>query len=163
MLKIHLLNTRDASHNILLEDLTGILTEPASVKEYHQDLFRLCKEKHGVGVAANQAGLKMNFFFVMPKAGFPNKNGGKPVAHICVQPKYTPIPKTLVVGGVEGCLSLPGREFVVPRHAVIQAEWLNAMGHPQSVKLKGLAARIFQHEHDHLRGIMLTQSGKEVM
>jgi len=163
MLKIKLLNTRDSSADILLEDLTSIDTDHTEVKPYHQELFRLCKEKHGVGVSANQVGLRKNFFFVTPGAQFPNKNGGrKHVAHLCINPTWKPEKGAILVDGVEGCLSIPGREFVVQRYGAIRAKWTNAMGHSVEMKLKGKAARVFQHEHDHLRGVVLFESGKEV-
>ena len=159
MLKIHLISTRG---NILQEDLTGIVSDPKELKEYHQDLIRLCKEKHGVGVSANQVGLKKNYLFVTAGAKFPTNAGGKPTAHICVNPTWEPAAEDVFVDSVEGCLSLPGREFVVKRHPTIMAEWVNVLGHPQKKKLKGWAARVFQHEHDHLRGVTLLESGKEI-
>jgi len=162
MLKIKLLNTRDKYSDILLEDLTSIVTTHQEVKEYQRELFRLCKENHAVGIAANQVDLRMNFFFVTPSAKFPNKNGGKPVAHVCINPTWEADKKATAVEDVEGCLSIPGRDFLVARPATIDAEWTNAVGHRVKMKLKGKAARVFQHEHDHLKGIVLFESGKEV-
>ena len=161
MLRIHLVNTRD---NILREDLTQIVSDAEQIRPYHSELFRLCQEKSGVGIAANQVGLRENFFFVTAGAKFPNKNGNANFsAHLCINPTWEPDPKSTKVTDHEGCLSLPGRDFLVERESMIIASWTSATGHSVVGKrMKGWAARVFQHEHDHLRGITLLETGKEV-
>lgn len=52
----------------------------------------------------------------------------------------------------EGCLSNDGYVVYVPRWRVITAEWLNERGERQVGTLSGYAARVFQHEVDHLDG-----------
>lgn len=158
-MKIQFPNTRG---NILKEDLTGIDTKPEDVKGLMPDLIRLAKEKHGAAIAANQLGIRQNFFFAAVSAKFPSKRGGKPVAHMCIQPKWRPREGTKKAVGEEGCLSLPGRVFEVERYVAIDAEWINAVGHPQKMRMQGWAARVFQHECDHLRGVTLLESGKEI-
>lgn len=161
MLKIHLVNIRGRG-GILYEDLTGIDTEPDALKQYHAELLQICKENNGVGVAANQLGLRENFFFLTPGAKIPTTSVGKYVAHICVKPTWEPAKGSLIVAGHEGCMSLPGRQFVVGRHHSIQAEWTSVVNHRVKKRLVGWAARVFQHEHDHLRGVTLLEAGKEV-
>lgn len=155
MLKIHY-----NSHPILREDLSTTLSIPSDLKQHHAEMLRLCKEKSAVGLAANQVGLRENFFFVMPGAKFPTKSG-KPVAHLVINPSWRPAPGTSLVDGEEGCVSIPGRLFIVSRHAAIDAEWVNAVGHLQKKRLTGWSARVFQHEHDHLRGLTLLETMKE--
>jgi peptide deformylase len=159
MLKIHLIN----DDPILREDLSSIVTDAKSLKPYHSELLKLCEEMKAAGVAANQLGIRENFFFLSDKAKIPTRVPGAYAAHICANPTWTAMPDSTISDGVEGCLSLPGRQFVVPRYTVIDAEWDNVMGHPRvKRKLRGWAARVFQHEHDHLRGVTLLESGKEV-
>jgi peptide deformylase len=161
MLTIKLINTRD---NILNEDLTGIQSDPAAIRAYRPDLMRLAREKSACGIAANQVGLRENFFFLAASARVTSAgNVNSSVAHLCVNPSWRPGPKSVKVTDVEGCLSLPGRQFNVEREYVILASWTNEQGHKiTDKKLTGLPARVFQHEHDHLRGITLLQSGKPV-
>lgn len=160
ILKIHLTSTRN---NILGDNLTDIDTDHIEVQPLQKELFRLCQEHSGIGISANQVGLRKNFFFVTSKAKFPNKRGGKPVAHLCIRPSWEPEKGAEQVALNEGCLSLPSRTFKVMRYPVIIASWTNAVGHRvENQRLKGLAAQVFQHEHDHLRGITLLQSGTEV-
>jgi len=59
--------------------------------------------------------------------------------------------------GAEGCLSIPGLVGEVERHAEVQVKGLNRHGKPMKVKAKGWLARIFQHEIDHLNGILFTE------
>lgn len=161
MLRIHLVNTRD---NILREDLTQIVSDAEQIRPYHSELFRLCQEKSGVGIAANQVGLRENFFFVTAGAKFPTTKGNTNyAAHMCINPRWIPDPKSSKIIDHEGCLSLPGRDFLVERESAILAWWTSATGHEVlKKKLTGWAARVFQHEHDHLRGITLLETGKEV-
>lgn len=58
--------------------------------------------------------------------------------------------------GVEGCLSMPGLNGEVERHLAITVKGLNRRGQPLTLKLTGWTARIFQHEIDHLNGILFT-------
>lgn len=60
------------------------------------------------------------------------------------------------VDGIEGCLSIPGYLGEVNRHQAIRVTGLDRSGKPLDLKLKGWTARIFQHEIDHLDGILYT-------
>ena len=122
----------------------------------------------GIGLAANQVGLRENVFFVAARARLLNCPGG----HLCINPAWTPHPKgKQYIAEAEGCLSLPKyndafrtdkRRFNVSRWDHILAEWTNTQGHVIKRPLRGVAAQVFQHEHDHLRGITLVESGTEL-
>jgi peptide deformylase len=64
--------------------------------------------------------------------------------------------------GVEGCLSIPGLVGEVERHVEVQVKGMNRHGKPMKVKASGWLARIFQHEIDHLDGIMFTERATRV-
>jgi peptide deformylase len=57
---------------------------------------------------------------------------------------------------VEGCLSIPGLGFPVRRFRATRATGVDVNGQPVSVEAEGLLARCFQHETDHLDGILYT-------
>lgn len=59
-----------------------------------------------------------------------------------------------VVADEEGCLSLPGVAYPVERRAGARIEGLDEMGRRVEIESKGLLARVFQHEIDHLDGIL---------
>jgi peptide deformylase len=154
MLKLEYIDTPG---NILREDLTKIITRPEEVKLYFSEMMKLCRTHRGVGLAANQVGLRHNFFFVAPSV---NLTGKAKVGHLCVNPYWEPVDADGArIEKGEGCLSLPDRKYDVHRWNVIQAVWYNTVGHRLQRKLRGLAAHVFQHEHDHLRGVTLEQSG----
>jgi peptide deformylase len=64
--------------------------------------------------------------------------------------------------GIEGCLSIPGLNGEVERHLAITVKGLNRHGQPLTLKLKDWTARIFQHEIDHLNGILFTDLATRV-
>jgi peptide deformylase len=64
--------------------------------------------------------------------------------------------------GIEGCLSVPNLVGEVERHESILVKGLNRRGQPMRVKAKGWLARIFQHEVDHLNGVVFTDRATHV-
>ena len=54
----------------------------------------------------------------------------------------------------EGCLSLPGLYYPVDRHERVEVRGLDENGEPIHLKAEGLQARVFQHEIDHLDGVL---------
>jgi peptide deformylase len=57
---------------------------------------------------------------------------------------------------VEGCLSIPGLGFPVRRFRATRATGVDLNGQPVTVEAEGLLARCFQHETDHLDGVLFT-------
>ena len=66
------------------------------------------------------------------------------------------------VNGIEGCLSIPGLIGEVERHEAIQVKAFNRYGKPVKLKVDGWMARIFQHEIDHLNGVLFTDLATRV-
>ena len=64
--------------------------------------------------------------------------------------------------GVEGCLSIPGLVGEVERPVAVTVKGLNRHGQAMTVKAKGWLARIFQHEVDHLNGVLFTDRTDKV-
>ena len=65
----------------------------------------------------------------------------------------------LIAEEVEGCLSLPGRKFVVSRPVSISV--VDEL-RKNPIEIGGITARVFMHELDHLNGILISEIGKEV-
>lgn len=55
----------------------------------------------------------------------------------------------------EGCLSLPGIEVPIQRHASLVCEARDIEGEPVRIEAEGLLARVLQHEIDHLDGVLI--------
>jgi peptide deformylase len=64
--------------------------------------------------------------------------------------------------GIEGCLSVPGLQGDVERHLAITVKGQNRYGQPLTLKLKDWTARIFQHEIDHLNGVLFTDLATKI-
>jgi len=61
----------------------------------------------------------------------------------------------------ESCLSLPGRTFVLKRAKIVKVRGLTLDGTSRTFRGRDLLAQVFQHEIDHLNGILIDQLGKE--
>lgn len=147
--------------NVLGTDLTGLEEDPADCRQYVSQMTRLCRENGGCGLAAPQAGLLRNFFLVMP--GGPNAILPSKVAELCINPQWEAAPDARQATYKEGCLSLEkGKQYEVSRWTKIHARWQNVCGHLVTRTLTGGAAQVFQHEHDHLRGLTLVETGVPV-
>lgn len=62
----------------------------------------------------------------------------------------------------ETCQSIPGKTFLVPRNTEVSIMYQDPLGRPQSRKLRGIAASVFQHEIHHLDGLLISDIGLEI-
>ncbi|PKN97263.1 MAG: peptide deformylase [Chloroflexi bacterium HGW-Chloroflexi-4] len=81
--------------------------------------------------------------------------------YVLVNPEIVEKSDEMVLG-IEGCLSVPELVGEVERHEKITVKALNRHGHPIKIKAEGWLARIFQHEIDHLEGIIYTDRTDKV-
>ncbi|MBD2339756.1 peptide deformylase [Calothrix sp. FACHB-156] len=123
------------------------------VKNLIEDLLVTVAQSNGVGIAAPQIAESYRLFIVAsrPNPRYPNAPEMAPTAMI--NPKIIGH-STEVVKGWEGCLSVPGVRGLVPRYQKIQVEYTDHNGELQQQELTDFVARIFQHEYDHLEGIV---------
>lgn len=108
---------------------------------------------NGVGIAAPQVSESYRLFIVAsrPNARYPNAPLIEPTAMI--NPRII-AHSTEKVKGWEGCLSIPGIRGLVPRYQAIEVEYITRDGQLHQQQFTDFAARIFQHEYDHLDGIV---------
>ena len=109
----------------------------------------------GVGIAAPQVGINRRIVMVMryDKPGKPIE----PYLNIQIDSLLgAPVP------GPEGCLSVPPYRGVVKRAPKVQISYLQADGTPVTEQVEGYSAIIFQHECDHLDGILYTDRADTV-
>lgn len=125
------------------------------------------REANGIGLAANQAGLDMNFF-VAQISGI-DRHGNARNLSATDQKFYAifnpSIVKTSKETGTtdEGCLSVPGGYYGdVERAERITLEGFDKNGKKLKIKAWGLLARVFQHEVDHLNGTLFIDKAKNV-
>lgn len=117
------------------------------------DLIATTVASNGVGIAAPQVSESYRLFIVAsrPNPRYPNAPEMEPTAMI--NPRII-AHSTEVVKGWEGCLSIPGIRGLVPRYQAIEVEYTTRDGQLHRQELTDFVARIFQHEYDHLEGIV---------
>ena len=125
-------------------------------QRFIDELIRCGEENLGVGIAAPQVGKSVRLFIMAPKPGprYPDAPLVEPFA--VLNPEILRLHGE-VQKGWEGCLSVPGYRGLVPRYEHVDAAWLDRHGHRRSGTFSGFLARIFQHEFDHLDGILYPQ------
>ncbi|MDD5606482.1 MAG: peptide deformylase [Candidatus Pacebacteria bacterium] len=117
----------------------------SSIKELIFDMKQTMEIAGGVGLAASQVGELKRVIIVR----FPGQDN----SFALINPKI--ISKSFKKNlEKEGCLSFPGVFLDIKRAEKIRVDFLNEQGEKKSLFLQGLAARIVQHEVDHLDGIV---------
>jgi peptide deformylase len=117
------------------------------------DLIATADAANGVGIAAPQVASSLRLFIVAsrPSPRYPTAPTMEPTAMI--NPEIIDR-STEIVRGWEGCLSVPDVRGLVPRYESIEVRYLTKFGNLVQQELTGFIARIFQHELDHLDGIL---------
>ena len=134
--------------------LRGKVPELNSYEEvlpYVVDMIETMYDDDGIGLSANQVGLKMRFFTIGMNA-FEDGRGDS----VFINPEIFEFSEELW-NYEEGCLSVPGIREYVTRPLTIKVKYLNDRGEVHEETLTDLAARVFQHEIDHLNGIFFVE------
>lgn len=108
------------------------------------DMVETMEDAGGIGLAAPQVHVPLRLFVWRSGAG---------QVHTLINPVLTPVGEETETGW-EGCLSIPGLRGLVRRHLRLRFSGLDADGRPMEGEAAGLAARVMQHENDHLDGVL---------
>jgi peptide deformylase len=119
------------------------------VQKLIDDMIDTMHEYHGVGLAAPQVHEGVRLFVAL----LDEEPGPKSEASVVVNPEIVPDGDAKEEGW-EGCLSIPDIRGMVPRYTDITVNALDRHGKPIELRLKNFAARVAQHETDHLDGIL---------
>ena len=136
-LRIHIWPER-----ILREKCRKVEKVDAKIKYLLGEMLSLMRVNGGVGLAANQAGLDLNLI-VIEAENYTFK---------LVNPRI--VRKEGSISFFEGCLSFPGLELKIKRANKV---WISAQdeeGESIKIKAEGFLAVIFQHEIDHIEGVV---------
>jgi len=106
-------------------------------------LLQLMNDYKAVGLAANQVGVPYRVFVMR----------GYPENYVCFNPKivYNSTETELLE---EACLSFPGVNVKIKRPKNIRVRFQTPSGQVATMAFDGLTARVFQHELDHLDGVL---------
>lgn len=135
------------------------------------DMIETMRDAPGVGLAAPQVNIPDQLIVVeysededeeeLDDEEVEDKPTKPKKLYVMINPEIVKASEEKVLG-VEGCLSIPNIQGEVERHAAIQVKGLNRYGKPQKLKVDGWMARIFQHEIDHLNGVLFTDRATRV-
>ncbi len=130
------------------------------------DMVETMREAPGVGLAAPQIGvleqvIVVEYFEKEEDEEREDAEAAPKRLYVVVNPEITRT-SSETVSGAEGCLSIPGYLGEVERFETITVKGQNRRGQPITLKLKDWTARIFQHEIDHLNGILFTDRATKV-
>jgi len=132
---------------VLREKSTPVEKFDEDLKETIKKMAELMYKVKGLGLAANQVGIPKRFFIMDIK-----QKEGTPELEVYINPEI------LKAEGYteyeEGCLSIPGYYAKVERYAKLYIRAYDLEGKPFEKELTGLQAIAFQHEYDHIEGIL---------
>jgi peptide deformylase len=123
------------------------------------DMVETLHEAPGVGLAAPQVGESLRLIVV--EFGDEEDEEAPSKLYTMANPEITRTSSGTLIGS-EGCLSIPGIQGEVERAAAVTVKGLNRRGKPMTVKAKGWLARIFQHEIDHLDGVLFVDRAQKL-
>jgi peptide deformylase len=139
----------------VLREQGRLIEKPADafVQTLIDDMLVTVADANGVGIAAPQVYEQLALFIVAarPNPRYPKSPDMEPVAMLNPELLWTSEEMEL---GWEGCLSIPGIRGLVPRHRQIRIRYLTRSGELREEEWEGFLARIFQHEFDHIKGIV---------
>lgn len=130
----------DANNPILRQKAVPVECFDDTLRSLIADMRRTMLEHSGIGLAAPQVGSNLRVFVT--------ENG------VYVNPKLTVLGPSRTAD--EGCLSLPGVQVLVSRHLCVLISAQDEFGNPFEEVEHDLPARVWQHECDHLNGILIT-------
>jgi peptide deformylase len=139
-------------HPVLRERARPV--EPAELKhpllqKLIDDMIETMHEYHGVGLAAPQVHEDIRVFVALLE----EDPGPQTDATAIINPEIVPV-GTAKAEGWEGCLSIPDIRGMVPRWTDITVRAIDRQGKKIELPLQGFAARVAQHETDHLDGVL---------
>ena len=150
---------------VLRRKARTITTFDKKLQTLIDDMIETMREAPGVGLAAPQVNVSERLIVVEYAEEQEEEAEGQPEKpkklFVLINPEIVKSSADTLMG-VEGCLSIPNLVGEVERHAVIQVKGLNRHGKPAKVKAEGWLARIFQHEIDHLNGILFPDRATRV-
>jgi peptide deformylase len=150
---VTLMPIRTLGDPVLREQTRPVETFDAALRRLAEDMLETMYEAPGVGLAANQVGLSIACFV------YDDREGG---AGFVANPIVSDLTGEDILE--EGCLSIPGPYYPTMRASRVRLRGQDLQGRPIDKEAEGLLARIFQHETDHLNGMLyidrLTEEGR---
>jgi peptide deformylase len=123
------------------------------------DMVETMRQAPGVGLAAPQ--ISEPYRLTVVEFGDEEDDEKPKKLYILANPEIIQASEEKL-NGIEACLSVPGLVGEVERHEQVTIRGMNRFGKPVKVKARGWLARIFQHEMDHLDGVLYVDRATRV-
>ena len=137
------LTIRTLGDPVLRERAVPVETFDDALRRLADDMVETMHAAPGVGLAANQVGVRSACFVYDDRDGH---------AGFLANPELSDLEDEETID--EGCLSVPGPYHPTSRALRVRLRGLDLDGKPIDIRAEGLLARIFQHETDHLKGTL---------
>ncbi len=124
-----------------------------------EDMIETMRDAPGVGLAAPQIGLSKRLIVV--EFGDEQDDDIPKQLYVMANPEIVEQSRDKVAG-IEGCLSLPGLIGEVDRARIVTVRGQDQNGKKVKIRAQGWLARIFQHEIDHINGILYTDRTEKI-
>jgi peptide deformylase len=131
----------------------------AELQKLIDDMVETMRAAPGVGLAAPQLNVPLRVIVVEFNESEDEET--PPKLYMVVNPKITRFSSDQEIG-TEGCLSIPGIVGDVERPISVTVKGFNRRGQPLKIKASGWLARIFQHEVDHVDGVLFVDRADKV-
>ena len=147
---------------VLRQKGTRIESITPAIKQLAADMLETMYSYKGIGLAAQQVGVAVQLTVIDLREVKDRPSSlelkGKPADVAAFMPLTLINPEVKPIGelatGPEGCLSFPEIYADITRPDIVDVKALNLEGKPIEFRCGGLLARVVQHEHDHLHGIL---------
>ena len=149
---------REIMPELSIDEILSDETQELIANMYHT----VRERKYGVGLAAPQVGVRLALSVIGIKPT-PNRPELDVFEQVIINPKYEGVGRRS--GAWEGCISIGTGSDVIYAKALryrrISATWINEKGKSHQKELDGFVAQVFQHEADHLNGILFLDRVKD--
>jgi len=136
---------------VLREETKAIDESYSEIKWLIESMFETMYKAEGIGLAAPQVGHSIRLITIDANAVSENHPECKNFKRVLINPNIIERSSN-TISLEEGCLSFPGIHEKVTRSATIQVEYMNETFEKKQETLYGFAARVVQHEYEHLDG-----------
>ena len=144
ILPLPLVSTTNAILNSNIPEYDVTTLPNPNMSKLIKQLKMTMKLHGGMGISANQCGIQQRVFVI----------GSEHFQMPCINPKIVDTGK--LVKMKEGCLSFPGLTLNVARHETITVVYYTEFGEQKLMEFSGVTAQCFQHEMDHMNGLLFT-------
>ena len=146
---------------ILRQKARKVTVFDGKLQELIDDMMETMLAAPGVGLAAPQVAVSQRVIVIHLPDDAETYGSGAGQTHVVVNPEIIRASREMV-DGTEGCLSVPGYVGTVSRHQWVKVRGQDRRGKEIRVNAEGWLARVFQHEIDHLNGVLFIDVASKV-